>query len=298
MGLSALPLLSAAALLLPPLAQSQSAPTCGWASPSLGSSFDMSETWRSPAQTIYQVKDERASSTTYYFNPCDNVPMPNPACNGTSISGAPATGWQVESKLTRPSTCYRLGNDKSLGWNYSIYDINYPNRGVVMTYLFGDNQWCPQVPGGGGALTNRTLSLEFTCDPTIDPKTANYAAGVMVREENTCDYRVFIPSMAGCPLQCRTGGSLCSGNGVCGYNTDAQRSQCFCYGGFSGAMCETSNKAAGLSVEGILLIIVCLMLAGVVGLILFMFLRLRKLTVDPAAYESLQGRFNELGMVA
>lgn len=51
-----------------------------------------------------------------------------------------------------------------------------------------------------------------------------------------------------------------------------------------------ATSSGALSTEGILLIIVCLALAAVVGLVVFMFLRLRKLQVDPAAYENLQGR--------
>ena len=166
-----------------------------------------------------------------------------------------------------------------------------------MTYPFGDNTWCPADASTGFVKRNRTLSLELTCDATIDPTTATYAAGVMVREENVCDYRVYIPSLAGCPLECRTGGNLCNGAGVCGYNADASRSQCFCFSGYGGNRCDTATKTSGLGVESVLLIIVCLMLAGVVGLVGFMFLRLRKLQVDPAAYENLQGRFNELGML-
>ena len=51
-----------------------------------------------------------------------------------------------------------------------------------------------------------------------------------------------------------------------------------------------ANKASGLGAEGILLIIVCIFLTAVVGLVGYMFVRLRKLQVDPSAYESLQGR--------
>ncbi len=98
-------------------------------------------------------------------------------------------------------------------------------------------------------------------------------------------------SVAACPTQCRTGGSLCNGNGVCGYNTDALRSQCFCYNGFSGSMCASgAPPAPGMSAEGIILIVVLIALAMVVGLVIFMFLKLRKLTVDPGAYDQLQGR--------
>lgn len=115
-------------------------------------------------------------------------------------------------------------------------DINYPNRGVVLTYGGGESTWCP---GYGPSQQSRTLSLELTCDPTVDPASATYAAGLTVREENTCDYRVQVPSLAGCPLECQTGKNLCNGHGVCGYNTDAQRSQCYCFNNWAGARCET-----------------------------------------------------------
>jgi hypothetical protein len=98
-------------------------------------------------------------------------------------------------------------------------------------------------------------------------------------------------SIAGCPLQCRTGSTLCNGNGACGYNTDAKRSQCFCYTGFTGSSCASgAPKPPGLSAEAIILIVVLIALAAVVGLVVFMFLKLRKLTVDPGAYDQLQGR--------
>ena len=45
-----------------------------------------------------------------------------------------------------------------------------------------------------------------------------------------------------------------------------------------------------MSVESVLLIIVCLILAGVLSVVGFMFLKLRRLQVDPAAYDELQGR--------
>jgi len=119
-----------------------------------------------------------------------------------------------------------------------------------------------------------------------------------VNEINNCEYSVTMYSIAGCPLECLTGGSLCNGHGVCGFNTDLQKSQCYCYTNWAGDRCGIATKAAGLSVEGILLIIVCIVLAGVLGLIAFMFLKLRRLQIDPAAYDDLQGRFNELGQLA
>ena len=101
-----------------------------------------------------------------------------------------------------------------------------------------------------------------------------------------------IPSIVGCPSECRTGAtSLCSRNGVCGFNADKQRSQCYCYSGYSGSTCGAAvPPPPALSAEGIILIVVMIALAAVVGLVVFMFLKLRKLTVDPGAYDQLQGR--------
>ena len=153
-----------------------------------------------------------------------------------------------------------------------------------MTYSGGDGTWCP-----GGRP--RTISLQLVCALT-QPSPAAYSS-VSVIETNTCSYSVQLPSIAGCPTQCRAPGDtkLCSGNGVCGYNSDAMATQCFCYNGFTGGNCaSTVSVAAGLGVEGVLLIIVCIILAGVIGLTIFMLLKLRKLNVNPSSLSSLDGK--------
>lgn len=143
---------------------------------------------------------------------------------------------------------------------------------------------------------NRTFSLELLCAPAA-PQTRYDDASVI--ETNTCDYRMQLKSIAGCPLECVTGGSICSNNGVCGYDTDAGKSRCFCYNGFEGGNCgSAAPDQSGMSTEGIILIIVCCVLAGVIGLVAFMFIKLRKLQVDPAAYNELQGRCEQQWMLA
>ena len=154
---------------------------------------------------------------------------------------------------------------------------------MVLQYPGGDSTWCPNNK-------NRTFSIELLCAPTQGNQ-AQFASANVV-EANTCDYRVQLKSLAGCPLVCITGSTMCNGNGICGYNTDTQANQCFCNSGFSGAQCSAHPAAAkqGLGAEGVILIIVCLMLAGVLGLVGYMFMRLRKLSVDPSAYGELQGK--------
>lgn len=257
---------------------------CTWST--MGTTYDLSSMMVGSSSS-YRVSDIRNPSTQYYFNVCGSVAPPSTTQCKTAWA-APA--WQVESS---PATCYRLGSfNGSLGWNFTLFDASYPARGVVLTYPGGDGTWCP-----GGQP--RTMSLELMCALT-QPSVAAYSTA-SVREENTCSYRVQLPSIAGCPLQCRAPGdtALCSGNGVCGYNTDAGASQCYCYAGWSGGLCASAiPSTSSLGVEGIFLIIVCVVLAGVLGLVAFMVVKLRKLAVNPAAYAELQGKYNELGQMA
>ena len=50
--------------------------------------------------------------------------------------------------------------------------------------------------------------------------------------------------------------------------------------------------------EGIFLIIACIGLVAVLGGIVFIIARLRKLRIDPTAYQGLTSRFNELGQLS
>lgn len=160
----------------------------------------------------------------------------------------------------------------------------------MLTYVGGEGAFC--------AKTARTLSIEIVCAPAAGSP-ARYSTA-SVREENTCSYRVQLPSIAGCPLECRAPGdaAVCSSRGVCGYNTDARVSQCYCYDGATGALCAATVATPGLSTESVLLIIVCVALAGVLGVVAFMVVKLRRLNVNPASLGELQGRYNELGQMA
>jgi len=179
-------------------------------------------------------------------------------------------------------SCFLSHNSALTILQFIPSDAQKPAKGVVLTYPGGDGIFCP-------AGSTRTFSVEVLCSATQGNLVSFGAANVV--EANTCDYRAQLKSLAGCPTACITGNTLCSGSGVCGFNTDAKRTQCFCNSGYSGATCGTHSSAPkGLSAEGIILIIVCLVLAGVLGLIGYMYIRLRKLNVDPSAYGDLQGK--------
>lgn len=134
----------------------------------------------------------------------------------------------------------------------------------------------------------------------------NYGDVNVFETDGACKYRMILQSIAGCPTQCITNNGangqpaqICNGNGVCGYDSDNAYTKCFCYSGWGGAGCTAAvAPPKGVSVEGGLLIAVCVVLAGVIFMTGYMFVKLRKLQIDPAAYSELEGRFNELGMVA
>lgn len=154
----------------------------------------------------------------------------------------------------------------------------------MLTYTGGDSLWCPR-----GA--QRSMILQVTCAAGVPAGPGSYSEGVSVQEVNSCSYQVTLPSIAGCPTECLTGNTLCSGHGVCGYNTDAGVSQCYCYNGYQGAGCASAvPPAPAVSTEGVLLIIVCIALAGVLGLTGYMMLRLRRIQVSADAYGELQGK--------
>ena len=195
---------------------------------------------------------------------------------------------------TNPGNCYAVGGDVAAGWNFTYSDPNKPARGIILTYYGGNNLWCPKQQS---KPVNRSFSVEILCAPG---SVADYAS-TYVYESNSCDYRIQIKSVAGCPSTCQTGASVCSGNGICGYDTDNKVSMCFCNSGFSGPQCgggAGGGVSKSLSSEAIILVIVCIMLSLVLAAVGYMFIKLRNLQVDPSAYGQLEGKFNELGMLA
>ena len=168
---------------------------------------------------------------------------------------------------------------------------------MQLTYTGGDDDWCAEV--SPGKRQKRSLELALECDPS----TSTSFAELSITEEYNCFYRMWIQHISGCPRECLTSGetpTVCNGRGVCGFDTDHQESHCFCNDGYAGEKCgsKAKDESSKMSTEGVFLVLVVLILVAVVALTGYMLLRLRRLSVDPAAYGELQGRFNELGQIA
>lgn len=98
--------------------------------------------------------------------------------------------------------------------------------------------------------------------------------------------------------ECVSDGNICSGNGGCGFDQKKGSTHCFCEEDREGDFCNSKKSSSSVNVAGVFLIIVSICLVAILGAMGYMVVKLRRLRVDPDAYESLEGRFNELGQLA
>lgn len=258
--------------------------SCRWTAN--GTTFDLSGLTL-PSWTSYNVTDVRADENTdfgYHFNVCADAAVPqNAGCDQSQK----VVAYQTDNNN---DMCYRLSKPAADGWDFGMFDVNNPARGVVLKTDGG------QTCNVNGAEVPRELRLVFQCSHD----TSNKFDQEQVTETNTCHYYIQLNTIHGCPTQCldSKATTICSGNGICGYDTDAGRSRCFCNSGYAGSTCSSrTTKSHRKTTEGVILAFVLLLLVAVVGMVAYMFLKLRRLNVDPSAYENLQGRFNQLSMM-
>ena len=269
----------------------------------------------------YSVQDngnngQFSRNFTYVFNICANtLTVPKQQQCGTTYDDPvwqkknPKTGvapaFQYWNDWTALGSCYRLGSmDVPPVWG--LFDVSSPvpnpSLGISIAYQGGDK--CPASIG-----RSRSLKLWVECydDAFNIPDTE------AVMESNACQYDIYFKSAFGCPTECPvtnyqlwcvcahvrarararptpglTRASRSGGHGVCDFDATNAAPRCFCYSGYSGAGCDptvaptpASNAAAGV------LIAVCIFLALTMGLLGFLWFRIRSLRLDPDAYKFL-----------
>jgi len=235
-----------------------------------------------------------AGNWTYVFNVCANLATPPPSntgvpgeygnnCNvtngndGTFLEG-PAPAFQVSNNN---GFCYRLSDGVETA-QWTLLDDENPSRGVVLSYLHGNA--CADGEG------DRELSVAFVCG--IDSRNPFAREGQVVEEKDKCKYEIITESTMGCPQECPVvGGRLCSGAGVCDWDTDAQKSRCFCSPGLEGVDCSVTTKepSSGFGATGGVLVFVCILLVALLGVLAYLWNRIRTLRLDPKAYSQLRG---------
>lgn len=183
-----------------------------------------------------------------------------------------------------PDQCHSLGAGLAPGNNpsqsYLLVDPSNPSRGVGIKYSGGDS--CAQNG------PSRSLTVWLQCEDD----NSNKPDDEPVLETGSCAYEIFVKTLYGCPLECGglTNGRLCTGHGICDYDTSVKSSRCFCNDGFSGDDCSISGAAggSGLSALASVLIVVVIFLVGTLGFLGFLWYRIRSLRLDPAAYSALR----------
>eukprot|EP01029_Cantina_marsupialis_P018707 TRINITY_DN4308_c0_g1_i1.p1 TRINITY_DN4308_c0_g1~~TRINITY_DN4308_c0_g1_i1.p1 ORF type:complete len:305 (+),score=85.64 TRINITY_DN4308_c0_g1_i1:35-949(+) len=246
-----------------------------------GATFDLAPL--STSQPLgYRVSDSRgleySRDFTYIFNVCDNVPQIPETENNMCTITTGAEGEQNSGKApafqiwNMQEGCNRLGVGDDMLWE--LVDSQNPSRGVQVTY--GDGDSCHNGD-------YRKLTLRFLCEDDY----YNIPDEEQVVEINHCHYQISIKTIYGCPLQCQMADRrLCGGNGFCDYDTDLVSPKCFCERGHFGASC-TDEKSSNGDNSNILLVFIFIMLCGVVGACVVMWLKVKKLRLDPNAYYSL-----------
>lgn len=263
------------------------------------------------------------------------------ACAPTILGTTPAVqiDWSNYVPNVNSASCYLLGQDvgpspggqnRYVSWLPA--DVNFPARGVALTYSGGQatgcanpagrsftlNMWCAPFPfpsaaplpspvpgtppsfkcvGGereGSELvaaagvqrarisTGRRLRRLPETGPAFRPHTARRGqpsrshpgalhthlhpspahprSGYWIDEQNQCAYVANVYSTLGCPLECPTpGGQLCSGNGVCGFDSTVQAARCFCNDDWIESDCSApryptpTGAIAGSTIAGMLI---------------------------------------------
>lgn len=264
---------------------------CVWDS-GIGVTYDLSH-FEQPAAS-YSIQDgssnDWSTNYTYTFNVCQNTPTIPRTNFGNGLACVNTTGSNGQEIINQPSPAYQIYNEGNLchrlgdtasNRQYSFYDEENPVAGVNLQYLGGDP--CPFDWG------DRSLTIHFLC--TTDPAFQNILMKETVEETDKCKYDVFTASIYACPRECYGDQmEICSHHGVCGYDTDRKAAKCFCNPGYSGAYCSDEIvPESGLSAAGGVLIFICILLALVFGVLIYLWLQIRSLRLDTSAYKSLGG---------
>lgn len=90
---------------------------------------------------------------------------------------------------------------------------------------------------------------------------------------------------------------MCGPHGVCGYDSDLKNTRCFCTSDYSGEDCMTFQYKSLLSINTLVIAVTIVLTLITICTIFFVWNKLRKINVNPDAFENLENKFNELGQM-
>ena len=210
----------------------------------------------------------------------------------------PAPVFLVTKKGESASTCARLGLDYTDSSNseMGLYDVTDPAMGVVIKYKQGD--FCCPFSGNCAykEYQQKNISISLRCADAVTTFPEEVAAGTT---NNGCDYTVLFRSAYACPTECpHINGNVCGSHGVCGYDEELSTARCYCGSRYTGVDCMTFKYKSLLSVDALIIAVTVIVAVVVIYTILYVWNKLRKISVNPDAFDSLENKFNELGQMA
>jgi len=281
LALVALGAVASAATALPPVDVTRSALSadpdrwdikgCTYSSTSLGTDFDFSQLIHASWQS-YIVRDpfESASRWLYQFNICNFADQPH----GLVCEDKQAGAFRLSEDETE---CHTLGHltDASEPAKMALVSTSNPAAGVDLVYPRGST--CKKAE-------KYSFTVRLVCASPAD-------AGITQVDEITeCKYRAEFKHPAACPKQCPAGDrGVCGGNGLCGFDTDAAATRCFCNVGYYGPSClSRTDEDSSAECDGTcaaLVVVFCflsLVFIGVLGLLW----RVHRMARMPVQFES------------
>ena len=154
-----------------------------------------------------QYQSDDKESYSYFFNVCHNVSSAT-VPDGDLCTVDTAASYQVVAD----EQCIVAGTLSEGSFmllsDYLGLPLD-PSMGVVLSYAGG-------LPCAGVQPRTTDIIIECSNDETKPDDQE------MSEAQQKCTYALTLPSKVGCPLECPVGGSerlLCSGKGVCGYDT-------------------------------------------------------------------------------
>lgn len=271
---------------------------CGNYDTNMGATFDLAELHRVKGQPAYVVTDGDIPCTkqveqnyTYVFNVCGNLEDGVPRVCENVHGVAAANSLQVDQRGTPEDTsddwCYITGFYTDPLTKVSLIDMQDPSKGISIT-SYGD--YCKNNK-------QRVFKVDLPCANKLNPIPTH------AYEVEHCSYKVTMPSVYGCPLECPVANrELCGGNGHCAYDYDKRAARCYCNKGYGGANCaagadtDSSSSAYSPALTGLIVTLFVIILA-LVGSIVYMYKQVSAYKDDMAHYQVLRGDGDDEGSI-
>eukprot|EP01036_Dinobryon_divergens_P022919 gene22919-31223_t len=183
---------------------------------------------------------EKEPSFGYAWNFCEDIPVDLAPVQCTGL-GKKGVVLQYAQYGPDSIYCYILGHSLGGSISYSLLDTKDPSKGVSISYPSGEQCNPSAEKGDPTAGIKRSVTIDVQCANTK-------SRTVSAQEPDKCAYKIAMKSFYGCPTECPiTSNGLCDSHGFCGFDSNKQKSYCYCNAGFYGSACESTSAPVSAS---------------------------------------------------